>query len=1124
MPVSGEFLHQYISDAYEFLTEEDKGLLSTFWSSLIQAAGAIEQTVLETTLSGAVDFVPDLSIDRWNNYSFNSSSADIGSSEGATATVDGAPIDGEPLSFSTPGSTENLAHSILISQGLLVAHRYTGQRFTLGQDFSVDALLGQVTHVDGGAIPVGQSLIIRYSYMADVGPVAGFPYAMTISSNIKEIPVLQDALVSPTITLYENADYKVYNGYLAFSSVPPLSLWAEMTLIDDQTAYRNFGHWIEFFLDSSPEYVNALQALYYAYFTGAQKQTIEQAVASLLGLPIARTSGLVVSAVNLVGVTVPISRIDRPYKVVTDGSEDLTDHLTAPDDHGESSLIYITGVGGYADSLSVSYVVETELLLESDAFSDYVAPAIGLGSIVDIGGAPGAVADDPLFDVESAFSVGFTCRISGSAIAANNVHYEVGASYNQGAAGSPDPTNAIVVLSGAIGGIEAFSGATLTSTEAKIYIPRQIRVSELDEDGEPTSEFFSQIVHDGLTATVGVGDTVGRFQALTDGVELIDKVMDVDFVINEVGRSGVQRFLTDLATTGPGNTDETLALELLRSHLWVARIHGSVFNYLITYGDIHNFLKRIKPVYTEYILQILESFEEGIEIGDIELPLEFILDLTETVSFNYPNHLEFGVNMPIVSFTQAPPRITIVAPPHDMRAFANVGEEVEVAGLPADNGTYAISAVDAVGGAWIDVTPTPTANHPAPVAADVFVHGTDAEYTAAGGYPYLDISAGHVNTNDEAEAALTGTGWPIYSFIAPPSFSRSLHFTAANSETVEIAHAAAIDFDNADPFSVSVWVHRPAAGVANMFISKATAAGQGWAIGITAANKIEITLWNGVAGEKIVVESDSAYATTGAWMHFVVTYDGSGDAAGVKLYATTTALQPPSPQHLSVTDNNLQAGLAHANPMHIGSVHGGAQFFEGYIDEVSVWNVELTVDEIEELDPGFFAVHLGLHSRVDNLVAWWRMGEHANDAADGSGVLVPGVLGVGNQITDVASTYKTTNLYYHGNPTSNPAVWQAPGIDAQSPPSIALTDGLILVERPGSAQGPPNPYSGGDMIDLVHELGDEITVTGSPVGANNTTFTISGFFGTNGLRVLPVTADDTPDTAAVYGFEKTKAI
>jgi len=1137
----GSFIHRYISDAYEYLSVEDRDILSEFWTGLVQAVGAIEQGTLEAQISNFVDTVPDFNVDRWLSYKLNNSTASLADASGSTVVVGSGTVEGEAVNFSSSGATVSLSNGAIVHDGLLLIHNALSTIYTLGDDYTVDFEAGSITHVVGGSIPIATVLTLRYSYMSPAGPSAGFPYAIRIDSRIRSIPALQDAITSPAIVLYENADYVVSDEHLSFRTVPPGSLWAEVTRLDNQAAWRNFGYLIDFFMESSPEYLHALRGLYYAYFTGSQQATVEQAVALLLGLPVADRTGEVISTVTSSTVYVPVLSMEKPFKVVTDGSVDITTYLG----NGKAGLVHLIG-SNYTGPLITESATSSTIGLGFDAVDDYTAATAGVNSFTTVPPNTLSVAfDGPVEgvdhpDVLSLFPAGSEVGISGSGVAANNQAGVVVDSFNFDTPGNPlGPLRAVITVAVPGLGIApevSDSEAIVTSHKIRAYIPRQVRVQQVNDDGSLEEVYKSHEVFDGLNIVVDVGDSVYRFQRLTDGTEIIDKTVDYDFVETEIGRTGIQRFLTSLATTGPGNTDETLALQLLRSHLWIMRVHGSVFNYSITYEHIHNFLRRAKPTYTEYILQVLEEFTETQAITDDSFAMDFEIDLTETINFNYPNHLNFAVTMPILSFGTAPNRITTLAP-HDMRDFAQMGEVIEVAGLavPADNGEYTVSAIDAAG-MWVDVLETPSIAYPAPPTppAYVFVPGTHTEYTAAGGYPYLDISAGHQQMSDNGgmiEVSNLGgapPGIPILSFMASTSFTRSLHFTAANSETVEIPHSPLISPDVGDSFSVSVWVRRPAAGVGDVFASKwDVAAGRGWAIGILATNEIAIQLVD-TPGTSIEMTSNNTYPHIDTWMHFIMTYDGSGLAAGVSLYYNSLAPTPAFLQSLTVVADTAPVTITHIDPMHIGSLGGSAgSFFDGHIDEVAMWDVALTADEVAELDPDYSTTHLGLHSRASNLVAWWRMGEHANDAVTGAG---GAPVATTNQITDVASNYKTTTAYFHGSPVATAGTWTAGpgnGIDSEVPPSAPFGDSIIFVESPGTAHGPPNPYSGGDMIGLVHEIGDQLTVSNSAGGLNDQTFTISGFIDhAPAVRVLspPAMVDEGPDSPAVYKFTKTKAI
>ena len=50
-------------------------------------------------------------------------------------------------------------------------------------------------------------------------------------------------------------------------------------------------------------------------------------------------------------------------------------------------------------------------------------------------------------------------------------------------------------------------------------------------------------------------------------------------------------------------------------------------------------------------------------------------------------------------------------------------------------------------------------------------------------------------------------------------------------------------------------------------------------------------------------------------------------------------------------------------------------YYNGSMDEVSVWNKELTSGEVSEAYNSGSPTNLASHSATANLVGWWRMGD-----------------------------------------------------------------------------------------------------------------------------------------------------
>jgi len=174
--------------------------------------------------------------------------------------------------------------------------------------YSINAVLSPTELQIAELFPVAQATDVGYSINA-------FPHGVRVSSSIASIPVLQDLIDSPTSILVENVDYRVSGGVLgvraAFlkSEIGPEAnrqrqAWAEVTKLNLETPYRNFGVLIDFFRENSENYKLALQGLWYTFWTGSTPGNLQRGMHILLGLPFAKRDGTVTSLTSTsIGIT-----------------------------------------------------------------------------------------------------------------------------------------------------------------------------------------------------------------------------------------------------------------------------------------------------------------------------------------------------------------------------------------------------------------------------------------------------------------------------------------------------------------------------------------------------------------------------------------------------------------------------------------------------------------------------------------------------------------------------------------------------------------------------------------------------------------------------------------------------
>lgn len=149
--------------------------------------------------------------------------------------------------------------------------------------------------------------------------------------------------------------------------------------------------------------------------------------------------------------------------------------------------------------------------------------------------------------------------------------------------------------------------------EVTAVTPTQVALAY--DDG--TEETFEVPVN--LIPIVSVGARVTEFQPLVSGINVFDKINYPGFVEKEVGRIGVQPFLTQHATLGEDpDTDESRALRLLEENTYLPQIDVNAFvSPDIRLENVKSFLTNIQPKHRTFLLQILVgTFRDELSLKD----------------------------------------------------------------------------------------------------------------------------------------------------------------------------------------------------------------------------------------------------------------------------------------------------------------------------------------------------------------------------------------------------------------------------------------------------------------------------------------------------------------------------
>jgi hypothetical protein len=206
-------------------------------------------------------------------------------------------------------------------------------------------------------------------------------------------------------------------------------------------------------------------------------------------------------------------------------------------------------------------------------------------------------------------------------------------------------------------------------------------------------------------------------------------------------------------------------------------------------------------------------------------------------------------------------------------------------------------------------------------------------------------------------------------------------------ETMDVAHEGSIDFstdvnsyfstnqnvgnfDGDDDFSVSFWVKRTSLFTHKLVSKRINTpnAFTGWNVGQEVLNgyfDFDIEA-NFGAGIKLLNRCSVSYDEDG-WHHYVVTYDGSGVASGVKWVKDGAEVSG-----VVVVDNLLGASVLNSNPLTIGGWPTTfAQSFRGRVSSVAIYDKQLSIPEAQELYSPSEWLNLEDLDTAPNLVHWW---------------------------------------------------------------------------------------------------------------------------------------------------------
>ena len=215
---------------------------------------------------------------------------------------------------------------------------------------------------------------------------------------------------------------------------------------------------------------------------------------------------------------------------------------------------------------------------------------------------------------------------------------------------------------------------------------------------------------------------------------------------------------------------------------------------------------------------------------------------------------------------------------------------------------------------------------------------------------------------------------------------------------VSVANPSSYHFESGgtdQAFSLSLWI-KPDHAKNFWLVSKGAGGGstdREFLFGLWNTGVVVWQLAGDGAGNEYLQQYDGVDRSTGLedgnWHHLVATYDGSSAASGLTWYLDGTGYTGGRSASVFPTYTSLHDS---GDEVRIGGWEGNGDHFLGYIDEVSIWNKELSGTDVTNIYNSGTPTDLSEHAAVANLLSWWRMGDNNG----GTGVRVTDVQGVGN--------------------------------------------------------------------------------------------------------------------------------
>ena len=274
-----------------------------------------------------------------------------------------------------------------------------------------------------------------------------------------------------------------------------------------------------------------------------------------------------------------------------------------------------------------------------------------------------------------------------------------------------------------------------------------------------------------------------------------------------------------------------------------------------------------------------------------------------------------------------------------------------------------------------------------------------------------------------------------------------------NNDWIEVPDHPSLDIQN--EITVQAWVYyRSYNGRGEICIKN-----QNWELGIHSDGRIEPSIYTNTWHQP----KDSRIMELNTWTHVAMTYDGNH----IKTYINGVG------QITQTLSGSMQ--MSNSNLL-IGKWYSNSEWMDGYIDDLSVWNVALSEQEIQTI------MDNGPNGNEEGLVALWDFNEGAgnqiNDlTAKQNNGTINGANWTSEGASDIVIYTPSPNYFGHDNFTFS----VSDGIDASYQPATINLNILPVNDSPTINSTPLLDIVEGHSYEYAishHDIdGDQVTLT-----------------------------------------------